>query len=92
MDIIAYAIPFFLIAIVLEIVWGRRRGLDTYRLNDTFSSLMLGIMSQARKFVLLGIGGWVYQQVTDLTVVALWPANAWVTWLVAFVLYDFCYL
>lgn len=91
MDIIAYAIPFFLVAIVLEIIWGRTRGLDTYRLNDTFSSLMLGIMSQARKFVLLGIGGWVYQQVTDLTVVALWPANAWVTWLVAFVLYDFCY-
>ncbi len=61
MDLIALAVPFFLTAIALEFGWGYLRGFNTYRLNDSFSSLMLGILSQARKFVALGVGGYVYQ-------------------------------
>ena len=91
MDLIAYAVPFFLLAIAFEVVWGFWRGNNTYRINDAFSSLMLGILSQARKFVVLGVGGFVYHRITEFNAVPLWSANSWVTWLVAFVLYDFCY-
>lgn len=91
MDLIAYAVPFFLLAIAGELAWGIHQGNNTYRMNDTFSSLMLGILSQARKFVLLGMGGAVYGLITDVTDSILWPTDHWLTWVIAFVLYDFFY-
>ncbi len=91
MELITYAVPFFLLAIIAEIGWGLWRGHNTYRVNDAFSSLMLGILSQARKFIVLGVGGWVYHQVTQLTALSLWPSDQWFTWVTAFVLYDLCY-
>ncbi len=91
MDLVALAVPFFLLAIGLEIVWGLWRGCNTYRLNDSFSSLMLGILSQAQKFVALGLGGVVYDHIVGLTGGALWDEAYWLTWIVAFVLYDLCY-
>jgi len=39
----------------------------------------------------LGVGGWVYHQVTQLTALSLWPSDQWFTWVTAFVLYDLCY-
>ena len=91
MDLIAYAVPFFLIAILAEWGFGVLRARDTYRLNDAFSSLMLGILSQARKFIVLGVGGGVYLWVTDVTDIPLWDSGRWYTWVFAFVLYDLCY-
>ena len=49
MDLVPYAVPFFLGAIILEFVWGRWSGSDTYRLNDTVNSLSLGVLSTATK-------------------------------------------
>ena len=60
MDLIRVAVPFFLLAIAAELLWGWWVGRNTYRLNDSFSSLMLGILSQAQKFLRLGVGGVVY--------------------------------
>ncbi len=91
MELITYAVPFFLLAIIVEIGWGLWRGNNTYRVNDAFSSLMLGILSQARKFVVLGVGSWVYHQITLLTTLSLWPSDQWFTWVTAFILYDLCY-
>lgn len=91
MDLITIAVPFFLLSILLEFLWGWWRGNNTYRLNDMFSSLMLGNLSQARKFVTLGVGGLVYHWITQYFSLPLWDASAWWTWVVAFVLYDFCY-
>ena len=91
MNLITAAVPFFLLAIALEIIWGYQRGHNTYRLNDAFSSLMLGILSQARRFIVLGVGGWAYHTVTELTMAPLWSTDHWLTWVVAFVLYDVCY-
>ena len=59
MNLIATAVPFFLLAIAAEWLWGRVSGRDTYRLNDSVSSLTLGGLSQARRFVALGIGVWI---------------------------------
>ena len=91
MSLIYYAVPFFIISILLELVYGLLRGRNTYRLNDSVGSLFLGTLSQARRFVTLGVGGYVYYLITQYFSLALMDVGHWFTWVLAFVLYDFCY-
>ena len=91
MNLIALAVPFFLLSIAVEWSWGRWRGRDTYRLTDAVSSLTLGGLSQARRFVALGVGGAVYAWLASVTPFATWTSDGWQAWLLAFVLYDLCY-
>ena len=52
--ILTYAIPFFLILIIFEFVYGVIKGENNYRLNDALTSMSLGLIS---RFVpLLGLG------------------------------------
>jgi len=91
MSLVPYAIPLFVAAILLELCYGLRRGHNTYRLNDSVSSLSLGVLSQARRFVTLGVGGYVYHLVTTYCSLPLMDPGHWWTWVLALVLYDFCY-
>ncbi|RLQ22202.1 sterol desaturase family protein [Seongchinamella sediminis] len=91
MDLVVYAVPFFLLAMLVELVYGVYRGRNTYRLNDSVSSLFLGVLSQARRFITLGVGGYVYHLVSEYWSMPQLDSTAWWTWLLAFVLYDFCY-
>jgi len=91
MNIIAMSVPFFLLAILLEWLWGLWRGVNTYRLTDSVSSLTLGGLSQARRFVALGVGGVVYSWAMSVTPIEPWSIEGWMPWVVAFVLYDLCY-
>ena len=91
MNLIANAVPFFLLAIAAEWLWGRWRGRDTYRLTDAISSLMLGGLSQARRFVALGVGGTIYAWLASVTPFTVWSVEGWSSWILAFILYDFCY-
>ena len=91
MDLIVYAIPFFILAMLLELVYGVANGRNTYRLNDSVSSLFLGVLSQARRFVTLGIGGYVYYLITEYFSLPLMDTSSWWTWVLAMLLYDFCY-
>ncbi|TDG12742.1 sterol desaturase family protein [Seongchinamella unica] len=91
MDLIAYAVPFFILAMLAELGYGVYRGRNTYRLNDSVSSLSLGVLSQARRFVTLGIGGYVYHLVSEYVSLPQMDTSSWWTWVLAFVLYDFCY-
>ena len=65
MNLVVYAIPFFALAIVLELIYGWLKQRNTYRLNDSVSSLFLGVLSQAQRFVTLGVGGVIYLLITD---------------------------
>ena len=47
MDLVVYAVPFFILAIMAELAYGLARQRNTYRLNDSVSSLFLGVLSQA---------------------------------------------
>ncbi len=76
---------------ILELAYGHRVGRNTYRLNDSCSSLFLGVLSQARRFVTLGVGGYVYYLITEYFSLPLMDADHWYTWVLAIVLYDFCY-
>ncbi len=91
MDLVVYAVPFFIAAMLYELVYGYYKQNNTYRLNDSVSSLSLGVLSQARRFVTLGVGGYVYYLVTEYFSLPLMDAGHWFTWVLATVLYDFCY-
>jgi len=91
MYLVAYATPFFILAILLELGYGFYKQRNTYRINDSVSSVFLGVLSQARKFVTLGVGGYVYYLTTQHFSIALLDASHWFTWVLAMVLYDFCY-
>jgi sterol desaturase/sphingolipid hydroxylase (fatty acid hydroxylase superfamily) len=91
MNLVVYAVPFFILAIVVELAYGWFKQNNTYRLNDSVSSLSLGVLSQARRFVTLGVGGYVYYLFTEYFSLPLMDASHWFTWVLAMVLYDFCY-
>ena len=91
MDLVVYAVPFFIVAMLAELAYGRAVHRNTYRLNDSVSSLFLGVLSQARRFVTLGVGGYVYYLITEYFSLPLMDAHHWFTWVLATVLYDFCY-
>ncbi|WOJ93184.1 sterol desaturase family protein [Congregibacter variabilis] len=91
MDLVVYAVPFFILAMVLELLWGLRVGRNTYRVNDAVSSLFLGTLSQARKFVTLGVGGYVYHLTSEHFSLSLMSSKSIWTWVLATVLYDLCY-
>jgi len=91
MNLIVAAVPFFVLAIIVEWLYGLARHRNTFRLSDSISSLFLGVLSQARRFVTLGVGGYVYYLVTAHFSLDLMAADHWFTWVLATVLYDLCY-
>ncbi len=91
MDLIVYAVPFCILAMLVELGYGLWIGRKTYRMNDACGSLFLGVLSQARRFVTLGVGGYVYYLITQYFSLPLLDPDHWFTWLLAIVLYDFCY-
>jgi sterol desaturase/sphingolipid hydroxylase (fatty acid hydroxylase superfamily) len=91
MDLILYAIPFFFLLIFVELGYGILRQRNTYRLNDTISSLSMGSLSRLQSLVILGISGAVYELIVQRYQLAQLPGDrAWV-WISCFVLYDFAY-
>jgi sterol desaturase/sphingolipid hydroxylase (fatty acid hydroxylase superfamily) len=91
MNPILYAIPVFLLTIVLEAWWARRRGLAVYDIPDAVTSLHHGVLSQLTgaftKVASLGI----YIAVYETYRFTEWStSNVWL-WVLALVLYDLCY-
>jgi sterol desaturase/sphingolipid hydroxylase (fatty acid hydroxylase superfamily) len=84
-----YAIPGFVLLILIEMLWARRKALTAYELRDTMQSLMLGLGSSVMGFFALGIvyaaDLWVWQ-FHLLTITPLW----W-TWILCFILDDLSY-
>jgi len=88
-DPVPLAIPVFVLLIVLEMLWARRRAPTAYEPHDTFVSLALGLGSTIAGLLTAGVvlaaAMWLYDHR-----VATMPW-AWWTWLAAFVLDDFNY-
>ena len=90
-DILIYAIPFFVALGALEFVYGLCAGNNTYRLNDTISSLSQGLLSQAvaacTPLFQIGLYVIVYRHAPN------WGDRTfWTTWygvVLAVVMYDF---
>jgi len=91
MDYITYAVPFFLLALLAELAYGIAIKKNTYRLNDAISNLFMGTLRTANKLIIIGAAGYVFYTVE--TKFALWrmDASLAITWIFAFVVYDFFY-
>lgn len=89
--IILYSIPAFAVLMAIELAYGIFRGRNTYRLNDTFCSLTLGLLSRFPPVFKLGVSGMVYAGAANLFGIDGLAKDAWSTWVLAFLLYDFSY-
>ena len=91
MNYVTLAIPFFILLMAVEWAWGQWRGHQTYRMNDTLSSLYMGLMSRVVDLLRLGfaslVTAWMVSHlgVQTLEVDAVWQ------YAVIFVAYDFLY-
>lgn len=91
MNLVLYAVPFFILALLAEFAWGYYRGQNTYRLSDTINSLQMGTLSRLRGVLQIGIGGVVYGVLTNqFTLFKMSPADPLI-WVLAFIGYDLCY-
>lgn len=91
MKLILYAVPFFFVLIAVELLADRWRGMRTYRLADTISSLSTGVLSTTTGLLTKGVALVTYALALKyLAIIELPEDRLWV-WLFAFVFYDFCY-
>ncbi len=98
MDLIALAIPFFLLAVMAEAGVDRMRGTGFYRANDAVNSLSAGTISTTTGYftkLLPGvISAWVLQH---LALIDVDPAlfdfslQGLALWALALLAFDFCY-
>jgi sterol desaturase/sphingolipid hydroxylase (fatty acid hydroxylase superfamily) len=90
-DLVPYAVPFFLLAIVLELGYGVWKGRNTYRLNDATGSLFMGSLRTVNQLVLIGVGGLVFAAIEQRYSLWRMDTSSVLTWVFAWVAYDFCY-
>jgi sterol desaturase/sphingolipid hydroxylase (fatty acid hydroxylase superfamily) len=91
MNYVTYAIPFFILLMAVEFAWGQIRGNQTYRLNDTLSSLHMGLLSRVMGLLRLGFSGVVFTAlIAWFGIQSVSTESPWV-WIGAFVAYDCCY-
>jgi alkylglycerol monooxygenase len=86
---VAVAIPLFFVAIGLELLAARRRGVRVYRFADAISALSCGLVSQVAGVFTIGLTAAAYAWVYDRF--ALLRLEGWVAWVVAFVAVDAIY-
>ena len=91
MSPIVYAIPVFMLSILIEAWVAHRRGLRAYDLPDAITSLHFGVLSQVSgvftRLLTFGIYVLAFEHLRLLTL----PVEAWWVWVLALVLYDFFY-
>ena len=93
LDILPFAVPFFVASIVVEMVWAARHAPGSYEPGDTLTSLLMGLGSTIAAGLVAGVivvaAGWLYAHRVATVPVAWW---AWpITWIAVFVLDDFNY-
>ena len=91
MNFVPYAVPVFLVLIVLEYCWGWLNGNITYRINDSLNSLSLGLLSVATKFIFLSVGYIVFAKIELDYSLGLFDSDNAGHWVVALLVYDFFY-
>ena len=86
-----YIVPVFFLMIATEYCVARARGRELYRFQDTVTSLNAGLVSQFVNVMGGAFSVYMYSlMVGQFGLFTLSASNIWV-WIVALVLYDFCY-
>ncbi|WP_438865170.1 sterol desaturase family protein [Neptunicella sp.] len=90
MSYVLYAIPFFFLLIGIELLLDKVRNTEYYRLNDAVNSLTIGVVSRMNQIARSVIPLSMYAISVEYVSLTTLPEAPWV-WVMAFVLYDFCY-
>lgn len=88
--LIFYAIPFFLLLLVIEWAYDTKQKTGYYRINDTVTSLSIGVLSRTKGFITRYLSWMTYPLLLSTVQVMSLP-NHFLTWILAFLLYDLCY-
>ena len=98
MNLIAMAVPFFLLAIIIELIVDRVRQKGLFRANDAINSLSAGILSTTTgyftKFLQFVIWGFVLQNFALIDMPLSWfdtSPQGIALWVTAAIAWDFCY-
>lgn len=98
MDLIALAVPFFLLAIIIELIIDRARHNGLFRANDAINSLSAGILSTTTgyftKFLQFVVWGFVLQNFALIDMPLSWfdtSPQGIALWVAAAIAWDFCY-
>jgi sterol desaturase/sphingolipid hydroxylase (fatty acid hydroxylase superfamily) len=98
MDLIALAVPFFLLALLIELAVDRVRGTGHYRSNDAINSLSAGTLSTTigyfTRLLPAVIWGFVLQNLALIEIDLAWfdlSPRGIALWIVAVLAFDFCY-
>ncbi|MBP03043.1 MAG: hypothetical protein CMM25_09560 [Rhodospirillaceae bacterium] len=89
--VIMYASPLFVILIIGEFLYGKARNTNTYRLNDTFMSISLGVISRFPYLLNLGLAAYTYSVVTQRYSINISFLDEQFVWIISFIFYDFLY-
>ena len=90
-NLIAYVVPVFTLMILCEFIYGYLKKKNNYRLNDTVTSIGLGLMSRYPALLGLGVQGLVYAFISKQFNLGLLTSYDPYVWVVAFVMYDLSY-
>jgi sterol desaturase/sphingolipid hydroxylase (fatty acid hydroxylase superfamily) len=98
MDLIAMAVPFFLLALLLELIVDRVKGRNYFRANDAINSLSAGTLSTTggyfTGFIGLFFWGFVLENFSIVDMPLTWfdaSPSGMAMWIVAALAWDFCY-
>ena len=98
MDLLALAVPFFLLALLIELIVDRIRGSGYFRSNDAINSLSAGTLSTTTgyftRFFQVFIWGYVLQEFALMHMELAWfdlSARGLALWAAALIGWDFCY-
>tara|TARA_B100001564_G_scaffold65729_1_gene51673 strand:+ start:467 stop:1723 length:1257 start_codon:yes stop_codon:yes gene_type:complete len=89
--IITFAIPAFFVLIIIEYFYGLYVGKNTYRLNDTVTSIALGMISRFPVMLNLGVQSVIFVYISSYLNLELLSVKNPFTWIIAFLLYDLSY-
>jgi len=89
--LIFYAIPVFFLLIVIEFIYGLIVKNNTYRINDTFVSISIGLISRFPVILNLGFNAFLFTLAATTFNLKLLPLDSWLTWVIAFLMYDLTY-
>ena len=92
-DPVVYAVPGFILLLIVEMIVSLRRDKSRYEARDTLTSLMLGTVSQVAGALVgaavIGIAVWVYQ--FRLFDIGIEFSTWWWAWILCFFLDDLAY-
>jgi sterol desaturase/sphingolipid hydroxylase (fatty acid hydroxylase superfamily) len=98
MDLIALAVPVFLLMLLIEIAADRVRGTKYYRANDAINSLSAGTLSTSfgyfTRLIPVAIYGFFLQNLAIIPMDSAWfdlSPQGLLLWLLALLSWDFCY-